>query len=88
MCLTESAVEALVAKGAKIIGIDDLSVDSSSSPDLPVHKLLLKNGILIVENLDLRQAASGRYKIFICPLKVENMDGLPARVIMEKRQYA
>lgn len=76
----DAAIE-LFNKKAKIVGIDYLSVDKYESEHLPVHNFLLTNKILIVENLELHNVPTGRYKIYIMPLKIENMDGLPVRII-------
>jgi arylformamidase len=61
------------------VGIDYLSVDPHAS-DLPVHKILLDNNVLIVENLNLTPISQGIYQVFIVPLNIPNMDGLPVRV--------
>jgi arylformamidase len=79
---TESA-ESLVEMGVKVVGIDCLSVDSYEAEDLPVHKKLLSNEVLIVEGLKLNETPLGRCKIYILPIKIANMDGLPVRVVAE-----
>lgn len=71
----------LLRKKVKIVGIDYISVDKYSEDELPVHNKLLSNDILIVENLELKDCPTGRCNIFIMPLKIDDMDGLPARVI-------
>lgn len=74
------AAEVLLKKQVKIVGIDYISVDKYENEDLPVHKSLLSNEVLIVEGLELNNAPIGRCEIFIMPLNIPNMDGLPARV--------
>ena len=76
------AANLLVTKKVKIVGIDYLSVDKYEAGHLPVHHILLSNDILIVEGLDLHEVPAGRGEITIMPLKVADMDGLPARVTM------
>ena len=76
-----AAAELLVTKGAKIVGIDYLSVDRFEDEALPSHQCLLSNDILIIENLDLRRIPAGKYQVVIAPLKVKEADGLPVRVI-------
>lgn len=83
VCLNESAAKALVACKAKIVGVDYISIEACSSKNLVVHNTLLANDILIVESLKLWDIAPGRYKLFILPLNIPHMDGLPARVIAE-----
>lgn len=78
------AAQALLEKKVKMVGIDYISVDRLSAENLPVHKILLSNDILIVENLELAKASAGRAKFFVMPLKVPQMDGLPTRVVMAR----
>ena len=75
------AAEELLKKGVKIVGIDYISVDQYDAEDLPVHKSLLSKDVLIVEGLELNNAPVGRCKIYIMPMNVHDMDGLPARVV-------
>ncbi len=78
------AALALIEKKVKVVGIDYLSVDSSELSDLPVHQILLSNDILIVENLELSNILPGPGTIYIMPIHVPGMDGLPTRVVMER----
>ncbi len=78
------AAEILVQLGVKIIGIDYISVDSIENEDLPSHNTFLKNGVLIVENLELNGISPGECEVQIAPLNIPNMDGLPSRVILSK----
>lgn len=68
----------LAEAGAKMIGMD------TPSPDLDpyeVHKILLKNNCLIIENLTNLEALSGRkFTVFALPMKFP-AEGAPARVI-------
>lgn len=61
-----------------------MSVDRLEAEDLPVHKILLSNEILIVEGLNLKNAPEGPAEIFIAPLKISDIDGAPCRVFMKK----
>jgi arylformamidase len=75
------AAEVLLKKGVKIVGIDYVSVDRYGAQNLPVHHFLLANDVLIVEGLELNNVPIGRCKIYIMPINIDEMDGLPARVI-------
>ena len=46
-----------------------------------MHKSLLSNDVLIVEGLELNRVPIGRCKIYIMPMNIQEMDGLPARVV-------
>lgn len=75
------AAEELLRKGVKVVGIDYISVDRFDAEDLPVHKTLLSNEILIVEGLKLDNVPIGRCEIYIMPLNIPHMDGLPVRAV-------
>lgn len=74
------AAAELLDKGVKVVGIDYISVDSFADERLTVHNTLLSKEVLIVEGLELSEIPEGRYEIFIAPLNIPEMDGLPARV--------
>jgi len=80
--LTRDAAEVLVARGVKTIGWDYLSIEQFGSQTFEVHKLLLGSGILIIEGLDLRAIEAGSYQLACLPLKLEGVDGAPARAVL------
>jgi arylformamidase len=48
---------------------------------MPVHKVLLDAGIILVEYLvNLREIQSQVFDLFVAPLKIKGGDGAPARV--------
>ena len=49
--LTRDAVDALVAAGVALVGIDSLNIDSTDDPARPAHSGLLAAGIPIVEHM-------------------------------------
>jgi kynurenine formamidase len=49
--VAEATVDALIAGGAALVGIDSLNIDSTAGNDRPVHTKLLAAGIPIVEHL-------------------------------------
>jgi len=82
--LTFQAAERLVEMDVKLIGIDYLSVEKFGEKDFPVHKLLLKREIVVLEGLDLRKVPAGDYELICLPMKIisQTGDGAPARVIL------
>jgi arylformamidase len=80
--LTRDAAQHLVDRDVKSIGWDYLSIERFGSKTFEVHKLLLGHGILIIEGLDLREIAAGRYHFTCLPLKLEGVDGAPARAVL------
>jgi len=81
--LTGDAAEYLVSKKIRAIGIDFLSVERFRAPDPVTHKTLLGNGIFILESLSraTRQFVGKRILMICMPIKLQNGDGAPSRVI-------
>ncbi len=83
--LTAEAAAWLVSCGVRLVGIDYLSVDAYEAEDFPVHRCLLQAGVVIVEGLDLRAVPPGDYDLYALPLRLEEGDGAPARVVLRAR---
>jgi arylformamidase len=82
--LSEDAAEYLAEKGVVLFGIDAPSVDAWNSEDLPVHRILLKNNIAILEGLRLESVSPGDYELICLPLKLAGCDGAPVRAILRR----
>ncbi len=83
--LSQDAAELLVKLGIGGVGVDAISVDPVEAP-LEIHKILLGAGMVIVENLcnldKLAESTKGEtFELFVMPLKFENADGAPTRVM-------
>ena len=77
--ISEDTANKLIKKKVKIVGIDSYTPDNNP---FPVHKLLFKHDILIIENLiNLDKLNGKRCKCYILPLKIQDADGAPCRVI-------
>jgi arylformamidase len=74
----------MVARGIRLVGIDYLSVEQFNSKSFTTHEILLANGVIIIEGLDLRQVPAGIYELICLPLKIADGsgDGAPARVVL------
>jgi kynurenine formamidase len=86
--LTPEAAEWLTKFRLKGIGIDAFSLDKVSSAeivkseDFPNHHTLLKQEILLIENLTNLDKIPDSGFMFQCfPLNIENADGSPVRAI-------
>lgn len=80
--LSISAVTYLVSKNTNLVGIDSPSIDSGKNKNFPAHKILLKNNILIAENLkNLDKISTANFKLIILPLKLKNATGSSVRAI-------
>jgi arylformamidase len=71
----------LLEAGVKLVGIDYLSVESFEG-DGEVHRLLLGNGIPILEGVNLSDVAPGEYELICLPLKIQGGDGAPVRALL------
>jgi arylformamidase len=81
--LTEDAAQYLVSKGVRAVGIDFLSVEKFDAPEPVAHKTLLGNGIFIIESLDkaVKKFVGNRILMICMPIKLQDGDGAPARVV-------
>ncbi|KIX14243.1 cyclase family protein [Dethiosulfatarculus sandiegensis] len=80
--LSVSALEWLIAKGIKGLGVDTISVDPMDCLSHLNHKLLLKANIMIFENLTNLDRLPNRDFIFSAlPLPFSTGDGSPVRAV-------
>src|SRR6266550_889014 len=82
--ISTEAARRLVANGVKLVGIDYLSVEPFQSENFETHEVLLSNGVIIIEGLDLREVDAGVYELICLPLKIAggSGDGAPARGVL------
>jgi len=79
--LTPDAARLLASARPPVVGIDSPSIEAFGA-DGSVHRELLERGIPILELLDLSGVAEGEYLMVALPLRLEGLDGSPARVIL------
>ena len=78
--LTESAAQYLADQQVRLVGIDSYNIDNTSGNARPVHSILLKNEIFIVEHMCLLDQIVGKEFVFSAlPLKIESMGSFPVR---------
>jgi arylformamidase len=78
--LAADAAEALVQRGAALVGIDSLNIDDTSGGERPAHSVLLRAGIPIVEHLTNLAALPARgFRFFAVPPRVAGMGTFPVR---------
>jgi kynurenine formamidase len=66
----------------KGIGVDMISVDPPDSIDFSVHSMLLRSGILIIENLaDLSPLLNTSFTFCCFPLKIAQAEASPLRAV-------
>ena len=80
--LSPEAAEFISRLPLKGLGIDAPSYDPVNSNDLPNHHILLKSGILLVENLcKLNDIPPGKFTFSCFPLKINRSDASPVRAV-------
>lgn len=78
--LTEDAALYLRDVGAVLVGIDSLNIDDADDGRRPVHTVLLRAGIPIVEHLrGLEQLPLTGFRFSAVPVKVKGMGTFPVR---------
>ena len=82
--LTADAANYLVSKETRAVGIDFLNVEKFNAPEPVVHKTLLANEICIIESLSsaLKEFVGKRILMICMPIKLQDGDGAPSRVVV------
>jgi len=75
----------LAERGVRLIGLDIPSVDTLTSTGMPMHHIVDRAGLFILENLDLRDVAPGVYNLIALPLRIKGGDGSPIRAVLQTR---
>jgi arylformamidase len=81
--LSTNAAKYLVKMGVRCIGVDYLSVGGMENGG-DVHRILLKEGITIIEGLRMHDVVPGLYEFIALPMKINGADGAPARVVIRR----
>jgi len=81
--LTEDGAAYLKNIRIRGVGTDALGIERSQ-PGHETHKILLGNGIVIIEGLRLNHVDEGEYMMYALPLKIQGGDGAPARVVLSE----
>jgi len=80
--ISSDAADYLVDKQVSLVGLDYGCVDEFSNTKFPAHKKILGAGILIVENINLKDVPTGRYMLYCLPLRISGTEASPARAIL------
>lgn len=80
--ITEEVAEYLIQNNKKGIGLDVIGLDPIENGNLTLHRKLLENNMVIIENLaHLSNVGNDIFTLVALPLKYENADGAPIRAI-------
>jgi arylformamidase len=78
--LADSTAELLVIAGAVLVGIDSFNIDDTAAGKRPVHSILLRAGIPVVEHLcGLGKLPDSGFRFFAVPVKVKDFGTFPVR---------
>jgi arylformamidase len=80
--LTAEAARLLAKRKVRAVGIDYIIPDAADDFARPVHKILFKDEIILIEGLDLTGVPAGNYLLIALPLKIIDADAAPARAIL------
>ena len=84
--LGDSFVKYLLDMNIKGLGIDSFQIEDENG-DSGNHKLLLKNKIPIIGNLNLENIKEGTYLLVALPLKLKGVEASPTRAILIEDFY-
>ena len=80
--LSKETAEYIVRRRVKAVGIDAPSIDAGDSKDFPAHVTLLKEGVVIYENLkNLESVGEAEFTFMGLPLRIEKGSASPVRAI-------
>jgi len=79
--LEKSGARYLKELKIKGVGIDSLGIERNQK-NHDTHEILMKNNIIIIEGLRLKEIVKGEYMMYALPLKIKGADGAPARIIL------
>jgi kynurenine formamidase len=85
--VSREVVTRLCEAGIALFGVDCSNVDSTQDAERPAHTGLLRQGILIVENLTgLARLHGQSFRFFSIPLKARDAAAFPVRAFAEVRE--
>lgn len=79
--LNKEAAQVLASRKMDLVGVDYLSIQGyREHPD--THRYLLKENVVLLEGIDLREVNQGWYTLYCLPVKLENIEAAPCRAIL------
>lgn len=79
--LDKESAESIIRYGLCLIGVEASTVGDKANQE-HVHKILLGNEVVILENLQLDNVREGKYFLAAQPLKMQDVDGSPVRAVL------
>ena len=82
-CAIDAAlIDALAARGVKLIGVDTPSLDPQNSKTMDAHLAVARHGLAILEGLVLDAVPFGIHELIALPLKIAGADSSPVRALL------
>lgn len=79
--MDESSAKLLTDRKISGVGIDSLGIERAQTNHM-THKLLLKNDIIILEGLELKDIEEGEYNLIALPIKLKGVEGSWVRAVL------
>jgi arylformamidase len=80
--LTPEAARYCVEKKVTLVGTDYITIDKAGGGEYEAHHILLGNGVIILESINLKHVTPGRYSLLCLPLKIYNGEASPVRAVL------
>lgn len=80
--LSPEAAQYCVEKKVKLVGIDYITIEKYGDETFPSHQTIMKNGIFILEGINLAEVPAGRYSLICLPLKIKGGEASPVRAVL------
>jgi arylformamidase len=80
--IAPDAARYLVNIGVELVGVDYLSIEQFHSGHHLTHRTLLEKDVVIIEGMALSDPPPGDYQLICLPLRLEGLDGAPARAVL------
>lgn len=79
--VTAEAAEIFARSGIKLLGNEGQTVGPADAP-MQVHRILLRQGIALLEGIVLENIPEGRYFLSAAPLNLAGAEGAPCRAFL------
>ena len=83
--VTEEAARVFARSGILLLGNEGQTVGPADAP-MQVHRILLEQGIALLEGIVLKNVPEGHYFLSAAPLNLAGSDGAPCRAYLMERQ--
>lgn len=82
--VAREAIDALIAAGVRLVGMDTPNADDRRDPERPAHTRFLAAGVPIVENLrNLAALGTRAFRFYALPVKARGAASMPIRAFAE-----